>query len=199
MTTEPKDTAPFGAKGESAKPRVSANFRLASIAASVIAVVFAAKTSHWLPELGLALITGSAFFVTPELLAVIMPLQSQLDKRAAAKTYLYSVLILAVVIVGAVVLASGYRHPHWQKLSVWKYIVLFVAATFESLLLAGVVPIWLSNIAPKGLLKWLLSIVEWMLRPLRHGIEVLDNRGGFLFLGGLLFLVGTLIQFIVGA
>jgi len=120
---------------------VSLATRLATILVALEIIYFAAAGSHWLAEVGLALIAGGTLLATPSLIErVISPSQS----RKPLNTYLRTVGLLAAT--GVILSVLGVRGgdidlPASGSL---KLAVLLITAIGEILLFA-LVPIWFAK------------------------------------------------------
>jgi hypothetical protein len=176
------------------RPPVSVTTRVASFLAFAIFVVFGALAKKRASELGLAFVTGGALFATPQLVEALI-VSPRGKQTSAFRTHLRTVAVLGAIGLGIVIFTGSHR-----GISTWKLVVLFVAGLLEVEMALGVVPFWLGRSVSilfgwKKLKGWLDKLTAIP----RRFIAAVEKDGGFFVLGAVLFLVGTIIQFIAGA
>jgi hypothetical protein len=169
--------------------RVPATVRLASVAAFLAFLVIGATARHHWPLIGLALVAGSAMFLTPELIETII-------SGNAWTAYIATVSILSFILIPAVIIGSVA-----STLGTWKAVALSVAAILEFILLIGGVPWYLTKVAkfiiPDAVQASIKNHVSQFRSPLSY-VSRFDDSGGFLALGAVMFLLGTALQFLSG-
>ncbi len=200
----PSIQAPQTLDPAEAQEPVPAGVRAMSLLAFAIFAFFGAKTEHWVPEVGLAFVTGGTLFATPQLAAALIA--SAGGKQSSVfKTHLRRVIFVAVIALGILIFKA--RPPGLNGL---KLAVLFAAALLEVVMVIGVGPFWLGDIANTLLSSdepnWFSRFVGKLRRCVRkvtklpqRWIVTIEADDGFLIVGAGLFLIGTIMQFLAGA
>jgi hypothetical protein len=200
----PSIQAPQTLDPAEAQEPVPASIRVMSLLAFAIFAFFGAKTEHWVPEVGLAFVTGGTLFATPQLAAALIA--SAGDKQSSAfKTHLRRVIFVGVIALGILIFKA--RPPGLNGL---KLAILFAAALLEVVMVIGVAPFWLGDVANTVLSSeepnWFSRFVGKLRRCVRNvtkipqrWIATIEEDDGFLIVGAGLFLVGTIMQFLAGA
>lgn len=181
-----------------------ASVRVMSLLAFALFAFFGAKTKHWVPEVGLALVTGGALFATPPLVAVLIASKGG-EQSSTFKNHLRKVIFVATIALGILVFKA--RPP---GLSGLKLAILFAAGLLEVVIIIGVAPFWLGDMANTAFSSekpnWFSRLVSKLRRCIRsitkvpeRWIATIEKDDGFLILGAGLFLVGTIMQFLAGA
>ena len=185
-----------------AQEPVPASIRIMSLLAFAILVCFGVTTKNWVPELGLAFVTGGALLATPQLVAVLI---AGSKRTSAFKIHLKRVTFIGVVVLGYLVFKARPKGLEW-----WQLAVLFLAALLEVVMVLVVVPFWLGDSAKTVFSSeqpnWFSRLTGKLMCFLREAIKkpeswvaTIEEDNGFLILGAGLFLVGTMMQFIAGA
>jgi hypothetical protein len=160
--------------------------------------------SHEVAELGLAFVTGGTLFLSPQLVGVLVAADTSDDKRSSAgKVYLISLtLISTIVIVLAVVGVGPFQLQH-QGLSGTRLVLVVALLIVQIVLSLGAVLLWLARWPSIFFSPESLATRRDQLRACVHPLLIVfhhaERRSWFVFLGGALFLVGTMFQFIAGA
>lgn len=162
-------------------------------------VVFAARDKHTLPELGLACVTGSVLFVTPQVVGTIV--SSDWPSGNVSIVYLRLVIVLASLGL-ALVLMTG--HP--REISLGEFLALLAVVIVDILAFWFWTRVYL-RFARRALgdaqVEKIAARMRDLLRPVRRALEntlaFVEARDGFILLGGGLFLFGSTLQFVAGA
>jgi len=184
----------LGASTSPPPERVAPSVRLTSVVAFLIFSALGATARHALPELGLAFVTGSAMFVTPDIIEAIVSSKSQ--RWGKPMTYIKTIALLALIAVSIVGFGAG-----THELSSWKLGLLVVLAALELTLLFAIVPLYLLKIGntlfERGV-RWIaIQLHRLSKKPLTR-LEHFEDNQGFFALGAGLFFLGTTLQFIAG-
>jgi magnesium-transporting ATPase (P-type) len=178
--------------------------RVVSFLVLAILTIYATNTQHELAELGLAFVTGGTLFLTPELIRVLVRANTSNVKRSSASTtYVTAITLIATILVVLAVVGVGPIRLAHQGLSGARLILVVALFIAEVIVIAGVVPLWIKRwprmfFSPESLAKgraWLCQRAHPPLAAFRW----VEKNGWFVFLGGALFFVGTILQFIAGA
>lgn len=200
--TSAPSQAPQTLDKSAAQEPVPASIRVMSLLAFAIFAIFGATTKNWVPELGLAFVTGGALLATPQLVAVLV---ASRKRSSAFSIHLRRVTFLGVIVLGILVFKA---RP--QRLAEWKLFVLFAAALLEVLILLVLVPFWLGGSAktvfssekPSRFSHFMGKVIGSARRVIEvpeRWVATVEEDNGFLILGAGLFLVGTMMQFVAGA
>lgn len=169
--------------------------RAVALTVLIVMVIFSFEVDQTLGALGLALVTGGTLLATPDVIeALAPPRQLDLLRRSPFWRGLFNVYLVALVVIalaGIVLLIASVAAGSVSERGTGQTLFLSGVAAL-SVGILGLIPVWIVDSAR--------NIGDVLTDEMRNRLviklENLEADGWPVFLGAVLFVAGTFLQFI---
>lgn len=181
---------------EAVRPAV----RITSVLVSIVILSLAAIGPNKTAQLGLASIAGGTLLLTPQVIEAFFG--SDTTTRFG-ETYLRVVTLLTCTGVILALLGVDAGKIYFPGINSLKLTVLIIAAILEVTITFGLLPVWLVKSGRDAMSRRRVDVLDdrWercTSKP-RSWLAKIEDGRHFARLGGLLFLIGIILQFIAGS